>query len=279
MNQSHPILKKKNILSIILAIGVVGFLYYVFFSESNPDSVFTIIINSTIKGSAPVLIVSLTLVALSILSLAIFMMKNKDLNRKAKENKKFIELYKENGLIYVDKKLKSQNFKNTGLTGLYNAFHLKLVNLANNVGFESFEQIEVSNGVLEMSLNSKIEDEKSEDMSLINILSTVGSTAPFIGLVGTTFGILITLSKVSDENITSLIPNISESLFITALGIIVATTSVIMHDLIFEKVKTLNKENKVFRNTLIQDFKLSSYLSYKAHQDSLNDNNGVGGNE
>lgn len=274
MNQSHPILKKKNILSIILAIGIIGFLYYVFFAENNPDSVFTIIINSTIKGSAPVLIVSLTLVALSILSLAIFMMKNKDLNKKIKENKKFIELYKENGLIYVDKKLKSQNLKNTGLTGLYNAFHLKLINLANNVGFESFEQIEISNGVLEMSVNSKIEDEKSKDMSLINILSTIGSTAPFIGLVGTTFGILITLSKVSDENITSLIPNISESLFITALGIIVATTSVIMHDLIFEKVKTLNKENKVFRNTLIQDFKLSSYLSYKAHQDSLKDNNG-----
>ena len=274
MNQSHPILKKKNRLSIILAIGIIGFLYYVFFAENNPDSVFTIIINSTIKGSAPVLIVSLTLVALSILSLAIFMMKNKDLNKKIKENKKFIELYKENGLIYVDKKLKSQNLKNTGLTGLYNAFHLKLINLANNVGFESFEQIEISNGVLEMSVNSKIEDEKSKDMSLINILSTIGSTAPFIGLVGTTFGILITLSKVSDENITSLIPNISESLFITALGIIVATTSVIMHDLIFEKVKTLNKENKVFRNTLIQDFKLSSYLSYKAHQDSLKDNNG-----
>ena len=63
----------------------------------------------------------------------------------------------------------------------------------------------------------------------LNILATVGSTAPFVGLVGTIFGIINAFSQIGAEggaDLTTLAPAIGEALITTAFGIIVAIAGV-----------------------------------------------------
>ena len=64
-------------------------------------------------------------------------------------------------------------------------------------------------------------------------LATVGSTAPFVGLFGTVFGIMSTFSAIAQSKNTSLAvvaPGISEALFATALGLLAAIPAVIFYN-------------------------------------------------
>ncbi len=64
----------------------------------------------------------------------------------------------------------------------------------------------------------------------MTFLASVGSTAPFIGLFGTVWGIMNSFSSIAQTNNTSLAvvaPGIAEALFATALGLVAAIPSAI----------------------------------------------------
>lgn len=67
----------------------------------------------------------------------------------------------------------------------------------------------------------------------LNILATVGSVAPFVGLFGTVWGIMRSLSGIAAAQNTSLAvvaPGIAEALFATALGLFAAIPAVIAYN-------------------------------------------------
>lgn len=67
----------------------------------------------------------------------------------------------------------------------------------------------------------------------IGFLATVGSTAPFIGLFGTVWGIMNSFSHIAASKNTSLAvvaPGIAEALFATALGLVAAIPAVIAYN-------------------------------------------------
>ena len=64
----------------------------------------------------------------------------------------------------------------------------------------------------------------------MTFLASVGSSAPFIGLFGTVWGIMNSFSAIASTNNTSLAvvaPGIAEALFATALGLVAAIPAVI----------------------------------------------------
>ena len=64
----------------------------------------------------------------------------------------------------------------------------------------------------------------------LNFLASVGSTAPFIGLFGTVWGIMNSFTAIGISQNTSLAvvaPGIAEALFATALGLVAAIPSVL----------------------------------------------------
>ncbi len=64
-------------------------------------------------------------------------------------------------------------------------------------------------------------------------LATVGSTAPFVGLFGTVWGIMSSFQAIATSKITSLAvvaPGIAEALFATALGLLAAIPAVIAYN-------------------------------------------------
>src|SRR5689334_24039919 len=67
----------------------------------------------------------------------------------------------------------------------------------------------------------------------LTFLATVGSTAPFIGLFGTVWGIMTSFQAIAVSRNTSLAvvaPGIAEALFATALGLLAAIPAVIFYN-------------------------------------------------
>ena len=65
------------------------------------------------------------------------------------------------------------------------------------------------------------------------LLATVGSTAPFIGLFGTVWGIMNSFQSIAISRNTSLAivaPGIAEALFATALGLLAAIPAVVAYN-------------------------------------------------
>ncbi len=67
----------------------------------------------------------------------------------------------------------------------------------------------------------------------LNILATIGSVAPFVGLFGTVWGIMRSFSAIAAEQNSSLAvvaPGIAEALFATAIGLFAAIPAVIAYN-------------------------------------------------
>jgi len=86
-------------------------------------------------------------------------------------------------------------------------------------------------------MTTMLETGIEKQMSKINkgfiFLATVGSTAPFIGLFGTVWGIMNSFQSIAISRNTSLAivaPGIAEALFATALGLLAAIPSVIAYN-------------------------------------------------
>ena len=84
-------------------------------------------------------------------------------------------------------------------------------------------------GILEIG----IEKQMSKIDKGFTFLATVGSTAPFIGLFGTVWGIMNSFQSIAISRNTSLAivaPGIAEALFATALGLLAAIPAVIAYN-------------------------------------------------
>ena len=89
--------------------------------------------------------------------------------------------------------------------------------------------VEKMGGILEVG----IEKQMSKIEKGFTFLATVGSTAPFIGLFGTVWGIMNSFQSIAISRNTSLAivaPGIAEALFATALGLLAAIPAVVAYN-------------------------------------------------
>ena len=82
-------------------------------------------------------------------------------------------------------------------------------------------------------LETGIEKQVTKISKGFTFLATVGSTAPFIGLFGTVWGIMNSFQSIAISRNTSLAivaPGIAEALFATALGLLAAIPAVVAYN-------------------------------------------------
>ena len=82
-------------------------------------------------------------------------------------------------------------------------------------------------------LETGIEKQMTKITKGFTFLATVGSTAPFIGLFGTVWGIMNSFQSIAISRNTSLAivaPGIAEALFATALGLLAAIPAVVAYN-------------------------------------------------
>jgi len=83
------------------------------------------------------------------------------------------------------------------------------------------------------ALSGSIDKEMEVVEKKLTFLATVGSTAPFIGLFGTVWGIMNSFQSIAISKNTSLAivaPNIAKTLFATALGLLAAIPAVVAYN-------------------------------------------------
>ncbi|MGY3437729.1 MULTISPECIES: protein TolQ [unclassified Marinovum] len=86
---------------------------------------------------------------------------------------------------------------------------------------------------IDRSMNVAIAAVSDELQKGLSVLATVGSTAPFVGLFGTVWGIMNAFIEIAEQQNTSLAvvaPGIAEALMATGLGLLAAIPAVIFYN-------------------------------------------------
>ena len=86
---------------------------------------------------------------------------------------------------------------------------------------------------IERSMDVAVTKEAEALQAGLPVLATVGSTAPFIGLFGTVWGIMnafIEIAQQQNTNLTVVAPGIAEALLATGLGLLAAIPAVIFYN-------------------------------------------------
>ena len=87
----------------------------------------------------------------------------------------------------------------------------------------------------------------------LSFLATVGSTSPFVGLLGTVIGIysaLITIGQSGDASIDKVAGPVGEALIMTAIGLIVAVPAVIGYNWLQRRNKVIAERMNTFCNNV-----------------------------
>ena len=98
-------------------------------------------------------------------------------------------------------------------------------------------------------LENGIERQMAKIDKGFTFLATVGSTAPFIGLFGTVWGIMNSFQSIAMSNNTSLAvvaPGIAEALFATALGLFAAIPAVAAYNKYLKDIDMFNDKSDHF---------------------------------
>jgi biopolymer transport protein ExbB/biopolymer transport protein TolQ len=117
----------------------------------------------------------------------------------------------------------------------------------------SGEQVEASKRALERA-EAIVHAELKRGLSS---LATIGSTAPFVGLLGTVVGILTAFQKISQTKtagLASVAGGISEALVTTAVGLFVAIPAVMMFNYFTGKVEAFDVEMDNSSSELVDYF-------------------------
>jgi biopolymer transport protein TolQ len=98
----------------------------------------------------------------------------------------------------------------------------------------------------------------------LEMLANVGSTAPYVGLVGTVFGIMVTFHELAQRTtatIATVAPGISEALIATAMGLFAAIPAVWAYNRFATRVERLSVRYESFAE------EFSSILQRQSHGD------------
>jgi biopolymer transport protein ExbB len=88
----------------------------------------------------------------------------------------------------------------------------------------------------------------------LSFLATVGSTAPFVGLFGTVWGILTALVKIGaagQASIDTVAGPVGEALIMTAIGLVVAVPAVMAFNWLQARNKVIARDLSTFANDVL----------------------------
>jgi len=106
---------------------------------------------------------------------------------------------------------------------------------------------------LSMALNRSVDSLNSKLSNGLSFLATVGSTAPFVGLMGTVYGILDALIKIGlsgQPSIDKVAGPVGEALIMTFLGLLVAVPAVFAYNILLKRNKAIQDVMREFTGDL-----------------------------
>ena len=114
---------------------------------------------------------------------------------------------------------------------------------------------------VDRALRQAVTRESMRLESGLTVLATVGSTAPFVGLLGTVWGIYRALIKIGasgDASISAVAGPVGEALIMTAIGLFVAIPAVLAYNFFVRLNRVTNNQFDTFAHDLHDFFATGS---------------------
>ncbi|MFY8206654.1 MAG: protein TolQ [Arenimonas sp.] len=180
-----------------------------------------------LHASLPVQIVMLLLVAASVLSWFIIFGKSRVFRAATLEANHFEDrFWSGTDLNQLYREATDQSRGVSGLEAIFEAGYREFLRLRlQQVSVDARTQVEGAQRAMRATLAREVDALEHN----LELLANVGSTAPYVGLVGTVFGIMVSfhgLANNKQATIASVAPGISEALIATAMGLFAAIPAV-----------------------------------------------------
>lgn len=201
------------------------------------------------QASVFVKVIMLILVGIILVAVSLTGKKLMRFNRIHRKSKKFEKAFwSGSDITYLYESLRQK--KTEGVESLFVA------------GFAEFKQfgvndlqnddVIITNCRRAMDAATARELDKQEEY--LSVLATAGSTSPYIGLLGTVYGIMtsfMALGSVKSASINHVAPGIAEALIATAIGLLAAIPSVLAYNYFITRSERLNIRYETFTEEFI----------------------------
>lgn len=144
-----------------------------------------------------------------------------------------------------------------GFDALRGADEANVANTANAANAASAHDLEHSwsrHDLLERHLRQQIHHARRRQEAGLAVLASIGSTAPFVGLFGTVFGIIHALTAIAHSQSASIdvvAGPIGEALVATGIGIAVAVPAVLAYNFFVRRVKAASADLDAFATDFV----------------------------
>jgi biopolymer transport protein ExbB len=198
------------------------------------------LMNVWIEGDAIIRAVALLLLAMSLASWLVIVVKTLNLLSARKQAQRIEAFWHSANIHDAIKTLGDEAhnpFREVASKGQQALSHLK----TNAAQTELSKQLDTSDWVTR-GLQNAIDDEVGKLQSGLVILASVGSTSPFVGLFGTVWGIyhaLMQIGMAGQATIDKVAGPIGEALIMTALGLAVAIPAVLAYNALVRANKSI----------------------------------------
>ncbi len=215
-----------------------------------------------LSGSLIAKLVLIILALMSALSWAVIIIKMLQYRKIRKEDQKFYQIYLNESSLNQIKKVSSEYFF-SAFSFIFSATYQEAARMSQRIQRSSPDLSETSSMLpyFSQQLQRVIEKTINERYSFIedrlNILATISSAAPFVGLFGTVLGIINSFQSIGTTGVTSLAsvaPGISEALVATAAGLLAAIPALMAYNYFRNQARLLTNTMRNFGMELTNRF-------------------------
>lgn len=180
--------------------------------------------------------VMLLLVVMSLVGWYIIVYKYLFIRRATKESEAFLDSFWRSRDIEEIYKT-AQRLQYSPISSIFLAGYTELARLSSDDRPDKERDADLEN--VERALHRAQVTETTKLETMVPFLATTGSSAPFIGLFGTVWGIMNSFTSMSDKapSIQTVAPGIAEALFATAIGLIAAIPAVMAYNYFTRRIK------------------------------------------
>jgi biopolymer transport protein TolQ len=119
--------------------------------------------------------------------------------------------------------------------------------------------------IISEAMNRRISSEQARYENTLSFLATAGSASPFLGLLGTVWGIMKSFMDIRGlpaVNLQIVAPGIADALIVTAAGLLVAVPAVISYNHFLGRIKDLVGVMERFSSEVASDLR-AEFLTMK----------------
>ncbi|MHB1927398.1 MAG: MotA/TolQ/ExbB proton channel family protein [Leptospirillum sp.] len=183
-----------------------------------------------------------TLLFMSALSWGIVFYKLYIVSRSVRENRQFVKAFKRTdrfSRLYQE----AGEYKKSTLAFVFRAGYEKVQSLKDKWMVSGGRSSEMDLDVIHRTLTQATQEEQARLESYLPVLATTANISPFVGLLGTVWGIIHAFRDISQQasaSIASVAPGIADALVTTAAGLFTAIPAVIFYNYFLQKIRQIH---------------------------------------